>query len=101
MYAFEQHVPINAEIHARLMEALGPEVPEGLIAHIALVTDDGTLRYLDLWRTRADCDRFTDDRLHPVIGRLLAAAGIAPESEPERHEVDVAYVWGELAPVPA
>ena len=35
------------------------------------------------------------------FGRLLAATGIAPENEPERRELDVAYLWGELAPVPA
>lgn len=32
MYAFEQDVPINAEVHARIMAQLGDAVPPGLIA---------------------------------------------------------------------
>ncbi len=60
--------------------------------------DDGTLRYVDLWRSREECDRFTDERLHPVVGRALAEAGIRPAGEPPRREMKVVGVWGEAFP---
>ena len=98
MYAFEQDVPINAEVHARIMAQLGDEVPQGLIAHIAFERPDGGLRYLDLWEAQADCDRFTEERLHPVVGAALAAAGIRPAGEPPRNDVHVVDVWGAAFP---
>ncbi len=97
MYLFEQDVPITAEIHARIMAGIGEPAPEGLIAHIVTENEDGTLHYVDLWRSREDCDRFTDERLHPVVGRALAAAGIRPTGEPPRLERTVVGVWGEAA----
>ena len=94
MYAFEQDVPINAAIHARIMDALGAEPPHGLLAHIAIERADGHLSYLDLWDTQADCDAFTEQRLHPVVGAALHEAGIHPEGEPPRREVTVVDTWG-------
>lgn len=103
MYVFEQDVPITAAVHAQIMDRLGAEIPEGLLAHIALEQADGTLRYLDLWRSREECDRFTETRLHPVVGQVLSQAGIRPAGEPPRREVQVVDVWGEGFPraVPA
>jgi hypothetical protein len=98
MYLFEQDVPIDAEIHARIMAGIGEPTPEGLLAHIVSEHDDGTLRYVDLWRSREECDRFTDERLHPVVGRALAEAGIRPAGEPPRREMKVVGVWGEAFP---
>lgn len=94
MYAFEQDVPIDAATHARIMAGLGEELPTGLIAHIALERADGHLSYLDLWQSRDDCDRFTEDRLHPVVGAALHAAGVTVDEEPPRREVSVVDVWG-------
>lgn len=94
MYAFEQDVPIDAAIHARIMTELGDEPPQGLLAHIAIEREDGHLHYLDLWQTKADCDAFTRDRLHPVVGAALSSAGIYPDGEPPRREVNVVDLWG-------
>jgi len=77
-----------------IMEQLGDAYPEGLVAHIAIEREDGTLRYVDLWRSREDCERFTEERLHPIVGTVLAAAGIRPAGEPPRREVAVVSVWG-------
>jgi hypothetical protein len=98
MYAFEQDVPINAAVHARIMADLGDQTPEGLIAHIAIEREDGHLHYLDLWDSREDCDRFTDERLHPVIGKALAEAGIHPEGEPPRRVATLVDLWGAAFP---
>jgi hypothetical protein len=94
MYAFEQDVPINATVYARIIEGIGADVPQGLIAHLAIEREDGHLYYLDLWQTKADCDAFTEDRLHPVIGAAIAAAGVDATSEPPRREVTVVDAWG-------
>ena len=94
MYAFEQDVPIDAATHARIMAGLGEELPPGLVAHIALEREDGHLSYLDLWDSRDDCDRFTEQRLHPVVGAALHAAGVHVAGEPPRREVTVVDVWG-------
>jgi hypothetical protein len=94
MYAFEQDVPINADIHARIMDALGDELPNGLVAHIAIERADGHLSYLDLWDSKADCAAFTAQRLHPVVGAALQAAGVHPDGEPPRREVTVVDTWG-------
>jgi len=101
MYAFEQDVPINAEVHARILEGLGDEPPAGLIAHIALEREDGHLYYLDLWNSRDDCDRFTRERLHPVVSGALTAADIQVGQEPPRRDAVVVDLWGPGLPRPA
>jgi hypothetical protein len=101
MYAFEQDVPINAAVYARIIEALGAETAPGLLAHIAIEREDGHLAYLDVWETKEDCERFTDVRLHPVIGAALQAAGIHPEGEAPRREVNVIDLWTAHARVSA
>lgn len=93
-YAFTQDVPIDAAFHARLMEVLGPDLPDGLIMHLALERPEGGLRYVDVWETEGDCDRFVADRLHPALGGLLAEIfGDDLPPEPERSVLPVAQLW--------
>jgi hypothetical protein len=94
MYAFEQDLPIDAGFYAQVVAGLGEEVPEGLLAHIAIEREDGHLHYLDLWQSEADCDRFTETRLHPVVGAALSSAGIHVQGEPPRRTVTVIDAWG-------
>src|SRR6478609_6113867 len=70
-YAFTQDVPIDAAFYARVVELLGPERPEGLIIHLAIERPEGGLRYVDVWESEEHCERFTEDRLHPVVHGLL------------------------------
>jgi hypothetical protein len=94
MYAFEQDVPINAAVYAEIMAGLGPEVPPGLLAHVAIEREDGHLHYLDLWESEQACNEFTESRLHPVVGAALQSAGIRVQGEPPRREVTVVDAWG-------
>ena len=32
------------------------------------------MRYLDVWEYEAACERFTEERLHPVVGRARSHA---------------------------
>ncbi len=93
MYAFEQDVPINAAVYGQIKAALGPEMAPGFVLHLAIERDDGHLHYLDVWQTKEDCDRFTEERLHPVVGAALQAAGIQVDREPPRREVTMIDLW--------
>ncbi|MEZ5219400.1 MAG: hypothetical protein R2705_18450 [Ilumatobacteraceae bacterium] len=93
-YAFTQDVPIDAAFHARLMEALGPELPKGLIMHLATERSEGGLSYVDVWESADDCDRFVEERLHPALGTLLGEVfGDTLPPEPERCVLPVAHLW--------
>jgi hypothetical protein len=94
-YAFTQDVPIDAAFYKRIVEGLGDALPKGLIAHIALERPEGGLRYIDLWESKEDCDRFGEERLHPVVHALLGEIfGDQLPDEPERLPLAVIHVWG-------
>jgi hypothetical protein len=98
-YAFTQDVPIDAAMYARIREGLGEDPPPGLLVHLALERPEGGLRYFDVWRSEEECDRFTEERLHPVVHALLADIfGDDLPPEPERGPVSVIHAWGQLAP---
>jgi hypothetical protein len=93
-YAFTQDVPIDAAFYQRIMDGVGDAVPQGLIVHTAVELPEGGLRYLDVWESEQDCERFTNERLHPVIGRLLVEVfGDDLPPEPPRHPAKVIHVW--------
>lgn len=81
-YAFTYDVPINPEIYARIMKGIGPEPAPGMIAHLAYRTETG-LRYVDVWQSKDDWERFQHDRLHPVVHPLLEEMlGFVPPEPP-------------------
>jgi hypothetical protein len=95
MYAFTQDVPIDRAFYARIAEGLGPDAPDGLILHLAIERPEGGLRYVDVWESEADCDRFTESRLHPVVHGLLSEVfGDELPPEPERTPIAVVHAWG-------
>jgi hypothetical protein len=91
-YTFTQDVPINREIYARLTAALGSSPPKGLISHLAMTTDHG-LRYVDVWESKADYERFIEERVHPALAGVLATAGMPRPPEPEIKEFDLVQLW--------
>jgi hypothetical protein len=100
-YAFTQDVPIDAAVYKRIIDGLGDEPPAGLIVHIAVERPEGGLRYIDVWESEEDCDRFGEERLHPVVHPLLSKAfGGQIPPEPRRDPVEVIHVWGRGAEVP-
>lgn len=95
MFAFTQDVPIDAAFYARITEALGDDPPPGLIVHVAAERPEGGLRYYSVWESEEACDRFVDDRLHPVVHRLLPDVfGDQLPQEPTRTPLPVIHVWG-------
>jgi heme-degrading monooxygenase HmoA len=72
--------------YERVNETIGirgdADAPEGLIEHVAAVTDDDELVIVDLWESDQALGRFYETRLAPAIKQL----GL-PESEPRMAQV--------------
>jgi len=95
VYAFQMDVPINAEVYGKIREALGDDEPQGLISHVVVERDGGRLRYIDIWESEEDWERFSDEQLHPVIDRIFAEVGMSGlREEPDRTMLKVHDVWG-------
>ena len=93
-YAFTQDVPINTEIYNRIVDGLGTAPADGLIVHLAIELPEGGLRYIDVWESEADWDRFAEERLHPAVHPVLSAlTGGQIPAEPERTPLAVVDVW--------
>src|SRR5215212_7818792 len=50
--------------------------PDGMLARYAGATEDGSLRVVSLWESKAHADRFATERLGPAL-----AAVLGPEPE--------------------
>ena len=93
-FAFTQDVPIDATFDKRITDGLGPDLPKGLITHLAIERPDGGLRYIDIWESEEDCDRFVEERLHPVVHDLLSEIfGDNPPPEPQRTHISIVHHW--------
>ncbi len=93
-YAFTQDVPIDAAFYTRITDGLGDATPKGLIVHIAVERPEGGLRYIDVWESEDDWDRFAEERLHPVVHPLLSEIfGDQLPPEPERTPLPVIHTW--------
>ena len=99
LYAFTQDVPIDAAFYRRITDGLGPDAPAGLVLHLAIERPEGGLRYIDVWESQQDCDRFSEERLHPVVHTLLQEVfGDQIPEEPVRTGLPVVHAWGSALP---
>ena len=95
LYAFTQDVPIDAAFYRRITDGLGTDAPAGLVLHLAIERPEGGLHYIDVWESQQDCDRFSEERLHPVVHTLLHEVfGDQIPEEPVRTELPVVHAWG-------
>jgi hypothetical protein len=88
MYAFTQDLPITTDVYERIMKGVGTAPADGCILH-AVIRIDGGLRYIDVWESREACDRFLEERVHPILQAAFSAAGAALPGEPDRIEVEL------------
>jgi len=92
-YAFIQDVPANAEMYAQIRAKLPTEAPAGLISHV-VIEREGGLRYVDVWSTRQDWDRFRDDVVEPAVSEVLAGYGLPHDHDlVTTTEVTVIDTW--------
>lgn len=95
VYAFTQDVPIDRAFYKRITDGLGTEPPTGLLVHLAIERPEGGLRYIDVWETEQDFNRFAEECLHPVVHTLLGDVfGNDLPPEPERVPLSVLDTWG-------
>ena len=93
MYGFIQDVPANEEMYAQIKARLGDRPPKGLVAHVVL-TREGGLRYVDVWETQADWERFRDEEVEPAVEAVLSAIGLPHDhSLVHTEEVTIVDAW--------
>ena len=93
-YAFTEDVPIDAAFYERLRAGIGDELPKGLITHLVVERPEGGLRYIDVWESKQDWDRFEQERVHPVVHQMLSQIfGERLPPEPERIPISVVHAW--------
>ena len=93
MYGFIQDVPANEEMYAQIKPRLGDRPPKGLVAHVVL-TREGGLRYVDVWETQADWERFRDEEVEPAVDAVLSAIGLPHDhSLVHTEEVTIVDAW--------
>jgi hypothetical protein len=95
-YAFSQDMTINKDLYTKISDGVGDEVPKGLIVHLAFETSTG-MRYVDVWENEADFDRFEEQRLRPVVDKMLQSAGVSRESlgAPQVEDLKIIEIFGE------
>ncbi|HEX3621492.1 MAG TPA: hypothetical protein VHT97_04170 [Acidimicrobiales bacterium] len=71
-----------------------PTPVEGMEARYVGVADDGKLRFITMWASKADADRFFAQTLGPVLARVL---GPRPAGAAEVIGIDVARTWAREA----
>src|SRR5947209_14572718 len=67
VYAFMQDVPIDEPRYREVIAALGSEPVDGCLLHMCVRREDGGLRYIDIWRSEAECARAFDERIHDAV----------------------------------
>ncbi len=93
-FAFTQDVPIDATFYKRITDGLGDVAPQGLVVHLAIEIAEGGLRYIDVWESQEDWDRFVEQRLHPVVHGLLSDVfGDDLPPEPEQTPLLLVHAW--------
>jgi hypothetical protein len=61
--------------------------PPGLIVHTAGFVGDGVFRIFDVWESEQDHKRFMDERLMPIVERVMASGGGAPPAREYTYEL--------------
>lgn len=95
-FAFVQEFDVSGDdrsttnydaVAERLDVASNP--PAGLIVHTAgWDEENGTFRIFDVWESRADFERFWQERLQPVLAELMPRAeNASPPDREGRYEL--------------
>jgi hypothetical protein len=96
-FAFVQVLPgFSAEAYRRVLDAVGPEPLDGLIAHLAGPCPDGW-RIIQVWRSAGHHARFERDRLWPALAEVGALAAVSAAPLVERLDVSHVLLGGDEA----
>jgi hypothetical protein len=89
LYAWTQDLPIDAGAYAAITARMGEAKMPGLVAHIAIEKDDGTLRYIDVWESKEQHDAAFENVVHPAVHPVLQERRIQVRGEPPRTPINV------------
>lgn len=70
------------EVISKMGFTAGGSGPPGALYHWVTKTDDG-IRVTDVWRTREECDKFTQEQILPIT----AAVGVQAPSQVTYYDV--------------
>lgn len=96
-YAFLQDVPADAEMYAeidaRIRASLPTAAPVGMISHVVIELEAG-LRYVDVWASFEDWERFRVEHVEPCVSEVLKEHGLPHDHDQVTiSEVDVLATW--------
>jgi hypothetical protein len=66
------------------------EPPEGVLARYAGTAEDGSLRVVSVWESKAHADRFMAERLAPALATVL---GPEPAGAPQGVGIEVSRTY--------
>jgi hypothetical protein len=79
------HAEATMADYQKVLAEIGSDRPAGRLAHAVGSTDDG-LRFIDIWESREDAQRFQRDLLLPAFVKVF---GDRRSSQPMVIELDV------------
>lgn len=88
-YAWTQDLPIDADTYAAIIARMGDTPMPGLVVHLAMEHEDGSIHYLDVWESKDLHDRAVAEVVHPAVHPVLAERGIRPAGEPPKTPLKV------------
>jgi hypothetical protein len=93
-YAFIHDVPADEQMYRLIRAKLPTETPKGMSCHLVIKRPEGGLRYVDVWETEADWDRFRTEHVEPVVDEILAGFGLPHDHSLTQFEtLDVLEAW--------
>ena len=64
-YACSYEVPATIDMYREVRRLIGDEPATGMLAHLVVRSDSG-LRHLEVWESKAACQRFRENRVVPA-----------------------------------
>jgi hypothetical protein len=91
-YACAYEVPSNEEMYRRVKSEIGGTPPAGLVVQLVVKTAKG-LRHIQVWDSKEQWEQYRDDKVRPVVNRMLATMGIPEPPTPVEETMQVVDVW--------
>ena len=83
---------MTAENYDAVSAKLGEEPPEGMLVLTVGPVEAGGLRFLNVWESQEDYDRFREERLLPAMREVLGDEAASGPSSAEVYELHDLYI---------
>jgi hypothetical protein len=78
-------LPIDAQTYAAIMDRMGDARMPGLVVHLAMQRDDGSIHYLDVWESKEFHDRAVAEVIHPAVHPAWPGSMDRPPANRQSH----------------